>query len=481
MYLTTTDYVQHKYAPGVPQANAFYAMFDRYLGELDALGAAIVVTADHGMKPKHKADGSPDVVYAQDLFDDWLGKDAARVILPITDPYVVHHGALGSFATAYLPDGADRAGIIARLRGVEGITLVVDREEAVRRFELPADRIGDLVMISGENKTIGTSGAPPRPRGARRALALARRADRAGGAVHRQPGAAGAAGRARLAQLRRLLLRRDGRGGAGRGARAMTRVETKLAVRHEPMRIAGEKVEADGVVEVRYPYTDTVIGTVPAGRAEHARRAFAIAAGYTPTLSRYERQQILFRTAEALAARKEAVSDLITLELGISKADSLYEVGRAFDVFTLAAQMCIQDDGQIFSCDLTPHGKARKIFTLREPLARDLGDHPVQPSLEHGRAQGRPGDRHQQLRGGQADRADADDGTRARRHPLRGRAAAGDAVGGHRLAERHRRRDDHQPGDRARHLHRRRAGRQADRVARPATSARCSSSAATTR
>ncbi|RUX64278.1 phosphonoacetate hydrolase, partial [Mesorhizobium sp. M7A.F.Ca.US.014.04.1.1] len=96
MYLTTTDYVQHKYAPGVPQANAFYEMFDKYLTELDALGAAIVVTADHGMKPKHKADGSPDVVYVQDLLDEWLGKDAARVILPITDPYVVHHGALGS-------------------------------------------------------------------------------------------------------------------------------------------------------------------------------------------------------------------------------------------------------------------------------------------------------------------------------------------------------------------------------------------------
>jgi phosphonoacetate hydrolase len=157
MYLTTTDFVQHKYAPGVPQANAFYAMFDRYLAELDAIGAAIVVTADHGMKPKHKADGSPDVVYAQDLFDAWLGKDAARVILPITDPYVVHHGALGAFATAYLPKGADRAEIMDRLRATDGITLVVDREEAVRRFELPADRIGDIVLISGETKAIGTS------------------------------------------------------------------------------------------------------------------------------------------------------------------------------------------------------------------------------------------------------------------------------------------------------------------------------------
>ena len=157
MYLTTTDYVQHKYAPGVKQANAFYAMFDKYLAELDALGAAIVVTADHGMKPKHHADGSPNVVYVQDLMDEWLGKDAARVILPITDPYVVHHGALGSFATAYLPKGADREAIIDKLRKVEGITLVLGREEGCERFELPEDRIGDIVMISGENKTIGTS------------------------------------------------------------------------------------------------------------------------------------------------------------------------------------------------------------------------------------------------------------------------------------------------------------------------------------
>ncbi|MFC3325116.1 phosphonoacetate hydrolase [Mesorhizobium cantuariense] len=157
MYLTTTDYVQHKYAPGVPQANAFYEMFDKYLTELDELGAAIVVTADHGMKPKHKADGSPDVVYVQDLLDEWLGKDAARVILPITDPYVVHHGALGSFATAYLPDGADQAGIMARLAKIDGIMLVVDSPTACERFELPADRIGDIVLISTENKTIGTS------------------------------------------------------------------------------------------------------------------------------------------------------------------------------------------------------------------------------------------------------------------------------------------------------------------------------------
>ena len=148
----------------------------------------------------------------------------------------------------------------------------------------------------------------------------------------------------------------------------MTKADTSIAVRHEPMRIAGKKVDGEGVIEVRYPYDDTVVGTVPAGSAEHARKAFEIAATYTPKLTRYERQKILLKTAELLDARKDELSDLVTLELGISKQDSLYEVGRAFDVYTLAGQLCIQDDGQIFSCDLTPHGKQRKIFTIREPL-----------------------------------------------------------------------------------------------------------------
>ena len=148
----------------------------------------------------------------------------------------------------------------------------------------------------------------------------------------------------------------------------MTKAETSINVRHEPMRIAGKKVDADGVVEVRYPWNDTVVGTAPAGGAEHARRAFEIAAAYKPKLTRYDRQKILLKTAETLNSRKEEISDLVTLELGISKQDSLYEVGRAFDVFTLAGQMCIHDDGEIFSCDLTPHGKQRKIFTTREPL-----------------------------------------------------------------------------------------------------------------
>ena len=157
MYLSTTDYIQHKFAPDEQGAKDFYAMFDRYLKELDAMGAAIVVTADHGMKPKHDANGDPAVIYVQDLLDDWLGKDAARVILPITDPYVVHHGALGSFATAYLPEGTDTQDILIRLAQRDEILEAVDKATAVQKYDLPADRIGDIVLTSTENMTLGTS------------------------------------------------------------------------------------------------------------------------------------------------------------------------------------------------------------------------------------------------------------------------------------------------------------------------------------
>ena len=142
----------------------------------------------------------------------------------------------------------------------------------------------------------------------------------------------------------------------------------KNTIKHEPMRIAGKKIDAENKIDVLYPYTNEIIGTVPAGTAEHAKEALNIASNYQPKLTRYERQQILQKTAEELVRRKDEISDVITYELGISKQDSLYEVGRAFDVFSLTAQLCILDDGEIFSCDLTPHGKARKIFTIREPL-----------------------------------------------------------------------------------------------------------------
>ena len=159
MYLSTTDYIQHKHAPGTPGANAFYAMMDGYLGQLEAMGCVIALTADHGMNAKVAMDGTPDVVYLQDWFDSWLGAATARVILPITDPYVVHHGALGSFATVYLPQDVDPAAACARLQALAGMELVLTRTQAAERFELPADRIGDLVAVSGRFTVIGTSAA----------------------------------------------------------------------------------------------------------------------------------------------------------------------------------------------------------------------------------------------------------------------------------------------------------------------------------
>ncbi len=159
MYLSTTDYVQHKFAPGSDGGNAFYAMMDKYLGELDALGAIIVLTADHGMKDKHLANKEPDILYLQEVLDDWLGEGAARVILPITDPYVVHHGALGSFATVYLPQDTDQPALIARLSDLEGIHVVYNRADGCREFELPEDRMGDIIVVSRDTKVIGTTAA----------------------------------------------------------------------------------------------------------------------------------------------------------------------------------------------------------------------------------------------------------------------------------------------------------------------------------
>jgi len=157
MYLSTTDYVQHKHAPGTPAANDFYRMLDGYLGQLDAAGAIIALTADHGMNAKTDAAGRPNVIYLQDTLDEWVGAARARVILPITDPYVVHHGALGSFATVYLPEGARVADILGRLKALPGMELVVDGAEGCRRFELPPDRMGDVIAISARDTVLGTS------------------------------------------------------------------------------------------------------------------------------------------------------------------------------------------------------------------------------------------------------------------------------------------------------------------------------------
>ncbi|MBO6948547.1 MAG: phosphonoacetate hydrolase [Rhodospirillales bacterium] len=157
MYLSTTDYIQHKHAPGTPVANQFYAMMDGYFAKLDALGATLALTADHGMNAKHESGGQPDVIFLQEVLDGMLGEEKARVILPITDPYVVHHGALGSFATVYLKDPATAADVAAKLKDLPGIQNVYDRAEGCRVFELPEDRLGDLIVVSDKSKVIGTS------------------------------------------------------------------------------------------------------------------------------------------------------------------------------------------------------------------------------------------------------------------------------------------------------------------------------------
>jgi phosphonoacetate hydrolase len=161
MYLSTTDYVQHKFAPESEGANSFYKMMDGYLGQLDALGATIIIVADHGMKDKHLADGSPDVLFLQDALDEAFGTGSTKVILPITDPYVVHHGALGSFATVYLTSGVpdDVARIISKMPGIDAIYA---KAEGCAKFGLPIDRMGDLIVLSGGpkgSKVLGTSAA----------------------------------------------------------------------------------------------------------------------------------------------------------------------------------------------------------------------------------------------------------------------------------------------------------------------------------
>ena len=142
----------------------------------------------------------------------------------------------------------------------------------------------------------------------------------------------------------------------------------KPPVRREAMRIAGRRVETDETVQVFNPYDNSVVGTVPAARPEHVREAFRTARAFRPALTRYERQQILQKTAETLRDRREDFARLITAETGLCWKDSLYEASRAYDVWSFAAQLTIRDDGEIYACDISPNGKARKIFTTRLPL-----------------------------------------------------------------------------------------------------------------
>jgi phosphonoacetate hydrolase len=158
MYLSLTDYIQHKFAPGTPTANAFYAMIDSYASQLDQLGAVVVLTADHGMSAKTDDAGIANVLYLEDHVRRILGADATdavRVILPITDPYTAHHGALGSFASVYLPADVDSTAVAAKLAQLNGIEATYTRDEAATLFELPPDRIGDIVVLADAGTAVG--------------------------------------------------------------------------------------------------------------------------------------------------------------------------------------------------------------------------------------------------------------------------------------------------------------------------------------
>jgi len=157
MYLSTTDFIQHKYAPGDAVANKFYAMFDKYIGQLNINDNSIIITADHGMQPKSKADGSPNAIYLQDILDKKLGNDVSKVILPITDPYVVHHGALGSFATIYLKDKSKIDEAMEEIKKIQEIEVVVTNEVGCKDYDLPNDRMGDIICMTSKYMTIGSS------------------------------------------------------------------------------------------------------------------------------------------------------------------------------------------------------------------------------------------------------------------------------------------------------------------------------------
>ncbi|MCU0950356.1 MAG: phosphonoacetaldehyde dehydrogenase [Burkholderiaceae bacterium] len=139
-------------------------------------------------------------------------------------------------------------------------------------------------------------------------------------------------------------------------------------IRHEKLRIAGRLVDRDARIEVRYPYTGEVIATVPRATLDDVRTALKTAREFKSTLTRYDRYKILMRAGEIIAGRLHEIARLITLESGLCLKDSLYEVGRASDVLLFAANQALIDDGQVYSCDLTHHGKSRKVYTLREPL-----------------------------------------------------------------------------------------------------------------
>jgi phosphonoacetate hydrolase len=154
LYLSLTDYMQHKYAPEASESREFYRLIDVEIGKLLDLNAVVGVTADHGMNAKCDSNGEPNVIFLEtDLVQEF--GDGIRVICPITDPYVVHHGALGSAVTVYLPDGVDAQKVADWIAALDGVAEVYSKDAAIIKLELPGDRIGDLFVLSERDWVIG--------------------------------------------------------------------------------------------------------------------------------------------------------------------------------------------------------------------------------------------------------------------------------------------------------------------------------------
>jgi phosphonoacetate hydrolase len=155
MYLSTSDYVQHLHAPGETEADAYHGAVDAIVGKLVALGATVAITADHGMNDKSAADGTPNVIYLEDELNAWFGAGSVRVICPIADPFVRHHGALGSFVRVYLRQPGDAAAMMAYARTLGGVELVLDKAQVCEQFDLPIDREGDFAVFGDRHTVIG--------------------------------------------------------------------------------------------------------------------------------------------------------------------------------------------------------------------------------------------------------------------------------------------------------------------------------------
>ena len=155
MYLSTSDYVQHKHAPGEPEADAYHQAVDKTVAALVALGATVAITADHGMNDKSASDGTPNVIYLEDELNSRFGAGAVRVICPIADPFVRHHGALGSFVRVHLRKAGDVQAMMAFARTLPGVELVLDKQQVCKQFELPIDREGDFAVFSDRQTVVG--------------------------------------------------------------------------------------------------------------------------------------------------------------------------------------------------------------------------------------------------------------------------------------------------------------------------------------